>query len=227
MLKAYITDIDGTLTDQRRRVSTKVIEEMRRLIDTGIPIILSSGNTVCFLDTFAHMIGTDGCIIAENGGVYRCGYLGKLTHAGDHNLCMEAYQKIVAELQPKGDELRLFSAELRHSDVAFARGAPVEVLQDILKDMPVNVIDTGFAIHLQTPGLSKGCAFEKLSAMMGLKPSDFLVTGDSINDVSMLKLGGAAVVPANGSAEAKAVAGEILEKPYGDAVADALRRYFP
>ncbi|MDO5846406.1 MAG: HAD hydrolase family protein, partial [Methanocorpusculum sp.] len=41
MLKAYITDVDGTLTDQRRRVSTEVIEEMRRLIDSGIPIVLS------------------------------------------------------------------------------------------------------------------------------------------------------------------------------------------
>ncbi len=226
MIKALISDIDGTLTDAGRRLSTRAITELRRLIDTGVPIIFASGNTVCFLDAFSHMIGTDGNIIAENGGVYRQGYLGTLHIAGDHALCIEAYQKIVHELQPKGDELRLFSAELRHSDIAFSRDAPVDVIRDIIKDLPVHVIDTGFAIHLQTPGLSKGAAFEKLASSMGLSPKEFLAAGDSENDVSMLKLCGAAIVPSNGSLQAKAVATDVLNEPYGDAIAKALMHYF-
>ena len=40
MYKAFITDIDGTLTDNRRRLSTAAVEEIRRLIDADIPVVL-------------------------------------------------------------------------------------------------------------------------------------------------------------------------------------------
>ncbi len=226
MYKAFITDIDGTLTDDRRRLSTRAVEEIRRLIDADIAVVFASGNTLCFLDAFSHMIGTDGNIIAENGGVYRKGFLGVRHITGNHALCMEAYQKIIAEVQPKGDELRLFSAELRHSDVAFSRDVSIETVEDIIKGMGVVAVDTGFAIHLNTPGISKGAAFEKLAGEMGLRPSDFLATGDSVNDVSMLKIAGKAIVPSNGTEEAKAVASEVLDEPFGDAVAKAIRDNF-
>ncbi|MDO9523693.1 MAG: phosphoglycolate phosphatase [Methanocorpusculum sp.] len=226
MPKAFITDIDGTLTDERRRLSTEVVDEMRRILDDGIPIILASGNTLCFLDAFSHMIGTDGTVIAENGGVYRLGYLGRKQIAGNQEICRAAYEKIVAELQPKGDELRLFSPKYRESDIAFSRDAPTEIIKDILKDMPVNVIDTGFAIHLQIPDITKGAAFEKLAELMGLTPADFLVAGDSVNDVSMLKLGGISIAPANASPEAKQAADMVMDKTYGEGTADALRKYF-
>jgi hypothetical protein len=226
MPKAFITDIDGTLTDERRRLSTEVVDEMRRILDGGIPIILASGNTLCFLDAFSHMIGTDGTVIAENGGVYRLGYLGRKQIAGNQEICRAAYEKIVADLQPKGDELRLFSPKYRESDIAFSRDAPTEIIKDILKNMPVNVIDTGFAIHLQIPGITKGAAFEKLAELMGLTPADFLVAGDSVNDVSMLKLGGISIAPANASPEAKQAADVVMDKTYGEGTADALRKYF-
>ena len=163
MYKAFITDVDGTLTDGRRRLSTQAVEEIRRLIDADIPVVLASGNTLCFLDGLSHMIGTDGNVIAENGGVFRKGFLGKRTVAGNRALCMEAYEKIRAEVQPKGDELRLFSAELRHSDVAFSRDVSIDRVNEIIAGMDVVAVDTGFAIHLHTPGLSKGAAFEMLA----------------------------------------------------------------
>lgn len=226
MPDAFITDIDGTLTDDRRRLSLAVVAEIRRLIDSDIPVVLASGNTVCFLDGLSHMIGTSGTIIAENGGVYRNGYLGVKHVIGQKNLCMEAYNKIVAELKPKGDDLRLFSPEYRFSDVAFSRDTSIETVRDIIKGMNVEAVDTGFAIHLHSPNISKGDAFEKLAAVMGLKTKDFLCAGDSVNDVEMLKLAGVSITPANGSPEAKSVACLITEKPYGDGTADALRMYF-
>lgn len=232
MVKAFITDIDGTLTDAGRRLSLSAVAEIRRLIDADIPVVFASGNTVCFLDTLSHMIGTDGNIIAENGGAYRKGYLGCLHVEGDHDLCYAAYQKVIDELQPKGDELRLFSINLRYSDVAFARGTDLKTVNEIISDMNVEAVDTGFAIHLHTPGLSKGKAFAALAAEMGLSPSDFLAAGDSENDVSMLEIAGKAIAPANSSRCAKdAVAkkgrdGFISELSFGDAVAEALKENF-
>lgn len=226
MPKAYITDIDGTLTDDNRRLSLDAVKEIRRLIDSDIPVVLASGNTVCFLDGLSHMIGTKGVIIAENGGVFRNEYLGEKHIVGNKNLCMEAYKKIIDEIKPKGEELRLFSAEYRFSDVAFSRDIDIETARDIIKDTGVEAVDTGFAIHLHSPGISKGAAFEKLANIMGLKTKDFLCTGDSLNDVEMLKLSGISVTPSNGSSEAKSVANHITEKPFGEGTAEALREFF-
>ena len=91
MPKAFITDIDGTLTDDRRRLSMHAVEEIRRLVDAGIPVVLASGNTVCFIDALSKMIGTSGDIIAENGGVYRHGYTGMRHAEGDRSICLAAY----------------------------------------------------------------------------------------------------------------------------------------
>ncbi|HJK62014.1 MAG TPA: phosphoglycolate phosphatase, partial [Methanocorpusculum sp.] len=85
-------------------------------------------------------------------------------------ICLAAYQKIVEHFRPKGEELRLYSNEYRYSDVAFARDVEAEDVSRLLAGMPVQVIDTGFAIHLQPLGLSKGAALAKLAELMGLTP---------------------------------------------------------
>ncbi|MDR3102473.1 MAG: phosphoglycolate phosphatase [Methanocalculaceae archaeon] len=227
MPKAFVTDIDGTLTDDRRRLSTHAVEEIRRVVDAGIPVVLASGNTLCFIDALSKMIGTEGDVIAENGGVYRRGYTSTNHVDGDRNICLAAYQRIVDTFKPTGEQLQLYSTEYRYSDVAFARDIDVVLIRDLLTDMPVQVIDTGFAIHLQSPGLSKGAALEKLAKLMDLSAGDFLAAGDSINDVSLLSLAGIAVVPANASPEARAVADCIMDRPFGEGMADALVKYFP
>ncbi len=67
------------------------------------------------------------------------------------------------------------------------------------------MLDTGYAIHLQSPGVDKGTALEALAKEMGLLPSDFLAIGDSLNDIQMLKKAGIGVTVANGHPDTKAV----------------------
>ena len=92
MLKALVTDVDGTITDRRRRINTDAIETLRTLIDAEIEVVLASGNTVCFMDGLCKMVGTDGTIISENGGVYRRGFGGTLHIPGDQKVCLEAFE---------------------------------------------------------------------------------------------------------------------------------------
>jgi len=49
VLKALLTDIDGTITDPSRRVNTGAIEIIRLLADEGVEVVLASGNTSCFM----------------------------------------------------------------------------------------------------------------------------------------------------------------------------------
>ena len=97
----------------------------------------------------------------------------------------------------QGIKLDLFSPTYRYADLAFARTVPVDEVRQVLRDYPVQVLDTGYAIHLQSPGMNKGTALVALAQEMGLVPADFLAIGDSLNDIQMLKTAGIGITVAN------------------------------
>jgi hypothetical protein len=225
VLKALITDIDGTITDPTRRIHTGAIEEIRLLVESGIIVVLASGNAPCFMEALSKMIGTQGSFIAENGGVYRAGYTGTPQIMGDQRACRQALEVLQAHYRAEGTELELFSPAYRFADLAFARTVPVAEVREILRNYPVQVIDTGFAIHLQTPGINKGTTLETLARALDLTPADFLAIGDSINDLQMLSTAGIGITVANAHPDTKAAAAYIAKKEYGDGFVEAMKKY--
>lgn len=229
MLRALVTDIDGTITDRRRRINTAAVEAVRTLVDGGIPVVLASGNTVCFLDGLCKMVGTDGTIIAENGGVYRRRFSGTLHIPGDKEACLAAFEVLKDHFARKGVELELYSVRYRFADVAFARNIdPVEA-RAVIRDhgLPALVLDTAFAIHLQTPGVNKGTALVELAREMGLSPGEMMVVGDSENDIEMLRAAGIGVAVQNASAVTCAAADWVSPSAYGDGFVEAVKKYCP
>jgi hypothetical protein len=227
VLKALLTDIDGTITRPDRRISTGSVETIRSLVDSGIDVVLASGNTSCFMDALCKMIGTQGTFIAENGGVYRIGFSGSLVISGDQTVVRSALSIVQDHFSKKGIPLDLFSPTYRFADIAFARTVPAEEVKLVLRDYPVQVIDTGYAIHLQAPGINKGTALVALAEKMGLAPADFLAIGDSVNDIQMLKTAGIGITVANAHPDTKAAAQYIATKEYGDGFVEAVEKYYP
>ena len=227
MLKALLTDIDGTITDSSRRIHTGAIHEIRSLVDSGIDVVLASGNTACFMDALSKMIGTRGTFIAENGGVFRAGYTGTLHIHGDQQVCRTALESLQAHYRTQGIELDLYSPTYRYADLAFARTVPVDEVKTLLIDHAVQVLDTGYAIHLQAPGVNKGTALVALAQEMGLSPSDFLAIGDSLNDIQMLTTAGIGATVANGHKDIRAAAQYVAEKEYGEGFMEVIKRYEP
>jgi hypothetical protein len=229
VLKAIITDVDGTITDRRRRINTRAIETIRTLVDAGIEVVLASGNTVCFMDGLCKMVGTDGTIIGENGGVYRRRFGGILQIPGDRAACLEAFDLLRDHFAAKGIGLELLSAQYRFADVAFAREIDPDEARAVIRDrhLPIRVLDTGFALHLQAPGVSKETAMRKLAGDMGLLPDDILAIGDSENDIEMLKAAGIGVAVANAAAPTRAAADWVSGSAYGDGFVEAVKKYYP
>jgi hypothetical protein len=227
VLKALITDIDGTITDRHRRIHTGAVSSIRTLCDHGIEVVLASGNTACFMDALSKMIGTQGSFVAENGGVYRAGYSGELRILGNQSVVRGALDAVIGFYRQKGVTLDLYSPTYRFADFAFARTVPVGEVREIVSDYPVEVLDTGFAIHLQAQGISKGLAFISLAAELGLDPSDFLSVGDAENDIELLKYAGIGVAVRNAPEPLTAAASWVTEKKYGEGFIEALDRYMP
>ena len=225
MPTALITDIDGTMTGPDRRLHTGAIIAIRTLVDQGIEVVLASGNTPCFMETLCKMIGTQGSYIAENGGVFRIGYDGTPRITGDHAAARKALEAVQDHFRGKGRELNLYSPQYRLSDLAFARTVPADEVRAVLRDHPVQVIDTGFAIHLQTPGISKGKTLLPLAEAMGRSPADFVAIGDSVNDTEMLKAAGIGIAVANAHPDTKAAAAYTTTQQYGDGFVEGIKKY--
>ena len=156
------------------------------------------------------------------------GYTGTLHINGDQSVCRTALEA----LQDHYPEKRYRTGTLQsHIPVCRPRICPVPVPADevttFLKNFPVQVIDTGYAIHLQSLGVNKGTALLALAKDMGLHPSDFLAIGDSLNDLQMLKTAGMGITVANAHPGIKAVAAYVSEKEYGSGFVDALKKYEP
>jgi len=224
--RGLITDIDGTITDPRRRVHTGAIESIRQLVDAGICVVLASGNTACFMDAFSKMTGTGGFYIGENGGIVRSGWNSGLSVLADGTAPRVALWDLVSACRKRGIEIDHYSLPYRFVDVAFARTLPVSLVNEIVSNHPVKVLDTGFAIHIHPPGVSKGAAFTKLAELLGMETSDFLAVGDGENDIDMLERAGAGVAVANAHPRLKQHADEVTEKEFGDGFVEALERNF-
>jgi len=229
VLKALVTDVDGTITDRRRRISTAAVEAVRTLADAGIDVVLASGNTVCFMDGLCKMVGTDGTIIGENGGVYRRTFSGTLHIPGDQQVCLEAFEILADYFTKRGIELEPFGAQYRFADVAFARNIDPDEARTVIRDrhLPVRLLDTGFAIHLQALGINKGTALREIAEEMGLSPSEMMAVGDSENDIEMLEVAGIGVAVQNAPAATRRAADWVTGSAYGDGFLEAVKKYYP
>jgi phosphoglycolate phosphatase len=177
------------------------------------------------MDALCRAIGTSGTLIGENGGVYRIGYTGDLKILGHQSAGLESLKILQDHYRRKGIQLQLYSPHYRYADIAFANTVPAREVRDLLRDHEVQVIDTGFAIHLQEKGVNKGTTFGSLAADMGLSPEDFLAIGDAVNDVEMIRRAGIGVAVGNAHPDAKAAADFVTEKMYGDGFIEAVLKY--
>lgn len=225
--KAIITDVDGTITDKSRRINLDAVSAIRTLFDNNIPVVIASGNTLCSLTFLCKMLGTDGTVICENGGVYRVKYEGEIRIPGNKEVCNEAFRRVESYYAEKGIELELYSPEYRFADVAFARNVDPDEVREIVSDLPVIILDSGFAVHIQSANSGKGNAFGYVANEMGLNVSDFVAFGDSHNDVDMLRRAGTGVAVAGGDSMAEEAADWVSSKKYGDGFVEGVKRYFP
>ncbi len=227
VIRAVFTDVDGTLTDGGRRLSTEAILVIRALMENGVAVVLASGNTTCFMDALCKMIGTGGQCIAENGGVYRLGYGQEPVVLASRESSLRALDAVESFYQARGTRIERYSHSYRFADVAFARTVPVSEVRNVVAAFPVEILDTGFAIHIHEPGITKGTAFLALARVMKIDPSECLAVGDGENDADMIALAGAGATPANGHPALKKVAGYVAGARFGDGFVEAARYYFP
>lgn len=185
-------DIDGTLTDQNKRLDMHAVEALRRLEDAGIPVILATGNVRAITYGLWRFIGLSGPMCCENGGV--------LWHPDwdePHIRASGVEAKNAAiwleSQHPEIDSDGIQTNAWRESEWCLFKDEDLELITKSIEASDwsnLDVVRTGFAIHLMEPHLSKGSGLELILERMGMQSSDLLSVGDAPNDLSMFAMSG-------------------------------------
>jgi len=211
MIKALVTDVDGTITDGKRQVHLKAVEGLRLLERTGIPVMLATGNVEPIAKGLSTYMGTSGPIIAENGGVVS--YKGRRSILSDRTKPDIAFEHVSKHLSVRKVDTDLW----RVTEVALIMDVSVEEVRKLLQNFEgVKVNTTGFAIHIHNSGINKGSALEVACSLLNVDLEEIVAIGDSENDIEMIEKAGMGVAVKNASSKLRDRADITLEEGGGE-----------
>jgi phosphoglycolate phosphatase len=222
-IRAVVTDVDGTLTDARRRLDPSAIAIVRRLESAGTPVLLATGNVLPIALALHRSLGLSGPIVAENGGLLYQRRDGRevVTRMCDRRPALAAFRRVAAAGLPVR---RLFTDRWRETEVALEPTVAVSRIRPLLRGTGVTVESTGYAMHLMADGGGKLPTLAKALAPLGLTLGDCLAAGDGDNDVPMLRAARYSVSFANGSPRARAAADYVSRLGYAGGFVEALKQ---
>ena len=214
-IEAVVVDVDGTITDEKRRLNLRAVELIRRIEEKGIKVILATGNIACVAETLSIFIGTSGGLIIENGGIIELSDKKTKIVLADDKEVRRAFEYLLKNYNVKP----VPRIELRKTDLAILRdNIDVETVRKALKNFKVKVVDSGFAIHIMSEHVNKGYALKKLAEYEKLNLKNVVAIGDNENDREMLKGAGYSIAVANRSLDADYV----TKRRLGEGGAEAL-----
>ena len=216
MIKLVLSDVDGTLTDNRRILSTRASEEIRRVQSLGITVSLVSGNVIPVMYSFRTYLGLTAPLFAENGG-------SMIRDDISSFFSMEKPGRFFDYLQKNGLARGILTNRWRLCSMGYdpVSGKEDEILR-LSWEFQVDITNSGFSWHILNRGQNKGFALQHLMKIYGLRPQEILVMGDNLNDIPMFQDGVRKAVPANATTELKERADYVARLPYGDGASEIL-----
>lgn len=213
--KAIVVDIDGTITCEKRELHLGAVKKIRSL---KVPVVLATGNILCYARTASRLIGLDGAVIAENGGAITVRYDLQGTFEESLEECEKAYSFL-----SRSFNLTKLDPLYRKTEIALRRDFDLKKAKALLKtqDFDIELVDTKYAIHVKSTKINKGVGLIKLAGLMGLRAREFVAIGDSANDVEMFEVSGFGIAVGNGDEQIKEIANYVTEATFGDGAVEA------
>jgi phosphoglycolate phosphatase (TIGR01487 family) len=221
MVPPLVLDIDGTMTRPDDSIDPRFFDVLPAW---DAPVVLATGKSFPYPVALCHFLTIPQNVIAENGGIVLVG--DEVAKNGDG----EAARQVAEAYVDAGYEVGWGRADLinrwRETEIALARDQPLGPLQEIAAEHGLEVVDTGYAYHVKSPGLEKGRGLKSVARLLDRDPEEFVAVGDSENDVSTFGVAGESYAVANADKKARQAADVVLDESYAEgtlAVLAALR----
>ena len=230
-IEAIAVDIDGTITDDTRKICISAIESLRAAEKAGIPTIIVTGNVVNYAYAAEVLVGCSGGLVAENGGmIFKEGYN---NNAVEILVNREYIEKADAHLKEKlGDDYQKHASHdnnYRATEIVFYKTIQKEIIEAALNDYEyideLEIYDSGFALHVTDKRVNKGSSLRKLCENNGINMDNVMAIGDSQNDEDFLKEAGVKIAVGNADDSLKNISTYVCEKNFGDGVAEAIEKF--
>jgi len=217
MVPPLALDIDGTLTTRDDQIDPRVFEVLPAW---DAPIVVATGKSFPYPIALCHFLGIPEQVVAENGGVVCAD--GQVSFQGDRDRAEQA----AAAFRDRGGDLGWDDADTtnrwRESELAARTDTDEALLREVADEFDLEVVDTGYAYHLKTPGVEKGDGLAAVADILGIDTDAFVAVGDSENDVSLFETAGESYAVANADERAKAAADTVLAESYFDGTRSVL-----
>lgn len=230
-IEAIAVDIDGTITDDTRKICISAIESLRTAEEKGIPTIIVTGNVVNYAYATQVLIGCSGGLVAENGGmIFKEGYN---NNAVEILVNSEYIKKADTHLKEKlGENYNKHASpdnNYRATEIVFYKTIPREIIEDALEDYEfrdeLEIYDSGFALHVTDKRINKGTSLRRLCEKNGINMENVMAIGDSENDEEFLKEAGVKVAVGNADDFLKEKSTYVCKNNFGDGVAEAIEKF--
>jgi phosphoglycolate phosphatase (TIGR01487 family) len=210
-------DIDGTLTTSEHTIDPRVFEALPAW---DAPVVVATGKAFPYPVALCHFVGIPERVVAENGGVVYAEDSVRFTV--DRSRVDEAVEAYLERGGALGWGAADTTNRWRETEVAVALDEDEPLLRTVADEYGLDVVDTGYALHLKSPGVQKGEGLRTVAEMLGREAAEFVAVGDSENDVSLFEAAGRAFAVANADETAVAAADEVTEEAFFDGTLAAL-----
>lgn len=230
-VEALAVDIDGTITDSKRRICISALNAIRKAEENNIPTIIVTGNIINYAYATSVLIGTSGGVISENGGViYKEGTNNNEIQILSNKKYVNKAGKYLKDHIDSKYELKITSDDkYRETEIVYYKTLLKYVIIEILKNFKyfdkIRIYDSDFAIHITDKSVNKGSSLKLLCKQNNINISNVMAIGDSENDEEFLKVAGLKIAVKNAEKRLKEISDYVCENSYGDGVKEAIYKF--
>ncbi|QLH04838.1 phosphoglycolate phosphatase [Nitrosopumilus oxyclinae] len=223
--RTFAVDIDGTITENGGgRIHLEALEALRRLTTMGHNVIFVTGRSSVEGYLLSVFGGTTKIAVGENGG---CITIDSDEHIllGNMDECKKAFEIIQNNIEHV-QEKHVFP---RMTEVVLERTFDLDLARKLLKEKNISVelSDSQYAYHINSPGIDKGTGFTKIMEKLSISADDVIAIGDSATDIPLFRVSKTSIALGNASDHVKSEATMVMSAHAGDGVLEALDKLAP
>ncbi len=220
-----VFDVDGTLLD-REGFHDELVGLARRVDREVMPVSLASGRTLPNVTPILQAIGTSGFIVAENGGMVWDSMEGhEIKSLSDGSRAKDAAEWLATKIEGL-DSGGIESNRWRETEWCLKETDSFELMKSLIADSEwsdLEVVSTGFAVHIANPGLNKSLGLSIALEQRGVDPKRVIACGDAPNDIPMFDLVGYSVAVSDHYPEVVSSADTVTEQKGKDGSIELLK----